>query len=61
MSKTNEIATVETKASTAGDMTKDAGRVRYGSGAIHFSDTAPASKATKDTGRVRYGSGAIQF
>ena len=52
------VTTVETKKS---DAVKDSGRVRIGSGAIHFSDPSPAKKATKDAGRVRLGSGAIQF
>ena len=40
------------------DPTKDAGRVRLGGGAIHF--TTPRD-VTKDAGRVRFGGGAIRF
>jgi|KBSMisStandDraft_5_1062788.scaffolds.fasta_scaffold7437268_1 hypothetical protein len=40
----------------AQDVTKDAGRVKIGAGAIQFD--APA---TKDAGRVRIGAGAINF
>jgi hypothetical protein len=51
----------ELEAPKTSDAIKDAGRVRYGSGAIQFSDPAPARDAIKDAGRVRYGSGAINF
>jgi hypothetical protein len=50
--------TTKTESSKAQDATKDAGRVKIGSGAINFSGP---KAATKDTGRVRIGSGAIQF
>jgi hypothetical protein len=50
--------TTKTEAPKTQDTTKDAGRVKIGSGCIDFS--APRV-ATKDTGRVRIGSGCIQF
>ena len=63
MIKFNEVSLIKiaTTASVARDVTKDAGRVRYGSGSIHYSDATPVREATKDAGRVRFGSGSIQF
>ncbi len=56
----NDIST-RTETSKNEDVTKDAGRVRYGSGSIHFTDVPAPRDVTKDAGRVRYGSGSIQF
>jgi hypothetical protein len=60
MTNVNVIST-ETTAAAAPEATKDAGRVKLGSGSIHFSDPVPARAATKDAGRVKFGSGSIQF
>jgi hypothetical protein len=57
MLKTSKVV-VETKVeTTVSDVTKDAGRVHIGGGAIHFADV----KVTKDSGRVHIGGGAINF
>ena len=61
MTIVNVIATETTAVTAAPEATKDAGRVKLGSGAMHFSDPAPVRDATKDAGRVKLGSGAIQF
>jgi hypothetical protein len=55
MLKINETKTENVAA------TKDAGRVKIGGGAIHFSDPTPARDAIKDAGRVHVGGGAIHF
>ncbi len=49
--------TTKTETPKTQDATKDAGRVKIGSGAINFM----GPRSTKDSGRVRIGSGAIQF
>jgi hypothetical protein len=51
-------ATTKTEAPKNSDVTKDAGRVKIGSGGINFSDPRDS---TKDSGRVRIGSGGIEF
>jgi hypothetical protein len=58
--KHNDISTT-TEAPKSDDAIKDAGRVRYGSGSIRFTDVPAPRDVTKDAGRVRYGSGSIQF
>lgn len=50
--------TTKTDAPKTQDVTKDAGRVKIGSGGIDF--TGPRA-STKDSGRVRIGSGGIEF
>jgi hypothetical protein len=61
MTIVNVIATETIAVTATPEATKDAGRVKLGSGSIHFSDPVPARAATKDAGRVKFGSGSIQF
>jgi hypothetical protein len=58
MNMASTETTTKTQAPKTQDMTKDAGRIKIGSGSIDFSGPRVA---TKDTGRVRIGSGSIQF
>jgi hypothetical protein len=61
MLKINDTITAPAKTESAKAVTKDAGRVHIGGGAIHYSDMTPAREATKDAGRVHIGGGAIHF
>jgi hypothetical protein len=61
MTIVNVIATETTAVTAAPEATKDAGRVKLGGGAVHFSDQVTGRAATKDAGRVKLGGGAIQF
>ena len=58
MNMASTTTTTKTEAPKTQDATKDAGRVKIGSGGIDFSDPRDT---TKDSGRVRIGSGGIEF
>jgi hypothetical protein len=61
MKMASNTTTTKTEAPKTQEATKDAGRVKFGAGSIHFSDPTPDREATKDTGRVRMGAGSIKF